>query len=107
MNRIIFAIKRLESRLESLSEEQIKKCETVIDNVSFEEFNLYQDTQALAHANGLISYEEAQTLYNIFGGSFPDPDKFKKLPLSEKIISVQFVTGLCKAMSKTYKKSTK
>lgn len=50
----------------SITDEDIAKADKASD-VTFTEHIAYQDTQAWAHASGLISYQEAQIIYQALG----------------------------------------
>lgn len=93
-NRITEGIKKIEERLKEVTKEKQDALDKSLSEVTLHELIEYQNTQAISHACGIITTEEAQTLYNLFGGEIPSPEKFKKLSLAEKIIATQTAAEL-------------
>ena len=67
------------------------KIESLSKTLKAELFELieYQKLQSMAFACGKITLEEAQTLYQLYGGEFPTPEKWDELSLAEKVVGTQ------------------
>jgi hypothetical protein len=92
-NRIEAAIARIEEKLKTVSpEKQAELARTLKTDLP----NLieYQNSQAAAFACGKLTLDEANTLYRLYGGEAPSPDKFDRLSLAEKIVATQTAAEL-------------
>lgn len=72
----------LKERLESgaVTQAQIDEANRSLD-IDIVEFCAFQEQKSYAHAMGKITFEEAQAVYSILGGS---PEHFNRQPLSHK-----------------------
>ncbi len=61
----------------------------------------YQKLQAWGFASGLLSQEEAQQLFQIYGGDNPSPEAWDKRTLAEKIAATKFADELLSAKLKS------
>jgi len=72
-NRIEIAIREMRESLRGVPPARQESLKRKLD-LSLLEFCKYQDEQAIAHAGGKITYEEARTVYVALGGETPGPD---------------------------------
>lgn len=87
-NRIEAGIARINEKLKKVEPlEQKKLSETL--KTDWKDLVEYQKLQSTAFACGKLTLEEAQTLYQIYGGEVPSPEKWDKLSLAEKVIGTQ------------------
>lgn len=63
-------------------------------STSFSDLVQYQNLQALAHASGKITTDEAQLVYRLLGGEAPSEEKWAKLSLAEKVTITQLMSEL-------------
>ena len=84
-NRIQEAIGRMTEKLKTIPEEKQKNLEGSL-KTDFMDLCEYQKLQSTAFACGKLTLEEAQTLYRLYGGEVPSPEKWDKLTLAEKVI---------------------
>ena len=97
-NRVTAAIGRAEARIKALngvglngkSLSQVDKDDTL----ALDEFVAYQNAQALAHATGKLTTEEAQTVYMALGGESYHGDWPKGTSLAGKIVVAQLMGEL-------------
>ena len=70
MNRILAAIDRLDNRIKSMNGIGLNgsRIEDMKTDITLEEFVAYQNAQAMAHASGRLTTDEAQTIYIALGG---------------------------------------
>lgn len=54
----------------------------------------YQQLQATAHAQGLLSTDEAELVYKLLGGEVPSEEKWDKLSIPEKVAITQVMDEL-------------
>lgn len=87
-NRIEAGIARINEKLKTVSLEEQKKLSDTL-KTEWKDLVEYQKLQSMAFACGKLSLEEAQTLYRIYGGESPSPEKWDKLSLAEKVIGTQ------------------
>lgn len=94
-NRIEAAIARINEKLKTVEPlEQKRLSETL--KTDWKDLIEYQKLQSTAFACDKLSLEEAQTLYRIYGGESPSPEKWDKLSLAEKVIGTQTAEELLK-----------
>lgn len=107
-NRIAAAIARMQKRLDDMGGEEngvglngkpLKSLHET-NRLSFEDFQGYQNAQALAHATGLISAEEAQIVYTALGGEVFHPDWAKGTSLATKMVVTQLIGELLKRQAR-------
>lgn len=94
-NRIEAAITRINGRLKTIPEEERAKLEKTM-KTSLPDLIEYQRLQTAAYACGKLSLDEAQTLYRMYGGDLPSPEKWDKLDLATKIIGTEAAGELLK-----------
>jgi hypothetical protein len=94
-NRIQAAIDRMRARLAALPEAERRRLEETL-KASWEELVAYQRLQSMAFACQKLTLEEAQTLYRIYGGEFPSPEKWEALPLEEKVVGTVVAAELAR-----------
>lgn len=87
-NRIEAGIARINDKLKTVSETEQKKLSDAL-KTEWNDLVQYQKLQSTAFACGKLTLEEAQTLYRIYGGEVPSPEKWDKLSLAEKVIGTQ------------------
>lgn len=61
------------------------------------DLGIYQQAQAQAFASGLLTKDEAQSLYNILGCGYPTVEKFNRQPLAVRIVAMKAVAELMRA----------
>lgn len=93
MNRIQAGIDRINEKLEAIPEAKREELHKTL-KTDFHDLLEYQKVQSAAFACGKLSLEEAQVLYQVYGGEVPDPEKWDKLSLGEKIIGTQTAAEL-------------
>lgn len=54
----------------------------------------YQNLQSFGFASGILTKEEAEQLYRIYGGEVPSPEKWDKLTLAEKVTGTRMAEEL-------------
>jgi len=84
-NRIQEAISRINEKLKTVAEAEQKKLNVSL-KTDWQELVEYQKLQSTAFACAKLTLEEAQTLYRLYGGEAPSPEKWDKLSLAEKVI---------------------
>ncbi len=94
-NRIEAAIARIEEKLKTVPPEKRKSLEQTL-KTGWEDLIEYQRLQSTAFACGKLTLEEADTLYRIYGGEVPSPEKWDKLSLAEKIVGTSTAAELAK-----------
>lgn len=94
-NRIEAAIARLNEKLKTIPEDKKKSLEETL-KTSFLDLCEYQKLQSTAFACGKLTLEEAQTLYRIYGGEAPSPEKWDKLSLAAKVVGTSTAGELAK-----------
>jgi hypothetical protein len=67
-------------------------------DVEYVEWATFQDTQAIAHASGILTFEESQTAYTLLGDS---PSHFNGRDLAEKIVVTKLMHELMLALKST------
>ncbi len=87
-NRIEAAIARINQRLQSVPQAKQEDLHRTL-KTDWDDLCQYQKLQSAAFACGKLTLEEAQTLYQLYGGEAPSPDKWGKLSLAEKVIGTQ------------------
>jgi len=100
MNRILKAIGVRAARLETADQAAIDKVAANCDDTDEEELALYQTQKSLAQANGLITTEEALTLYAIFGGETASIGQWKARSLAEKITALETIFEIHQKMGR-------
>ena len=96
MNRLLVAINKMDSKLESLDKEAIEKLEKSMDDITESDLRSYQNIQSISFMKGTINIDEAHLLYNILGRDYPTVEKFKNRKLSERICMNQIIMELIK-----------
>lgn len=94
-NRILASITRIEEKVKTLAPEKAERLSQGL-KTSLDELFQYQNLQAAAFACGKLTEDEAMTLYRLYGGEFPSPEKFDKLSLAEKVVATQTAGELAK-----------
>lgn len=94
-NRIEAGIARINDKLKTVSETEQKRLSDAL-KTEWNDLVQYQKLQSTAFACGKLTLEEAQTLYRIYGGEVPSPEKWDKLSLAEKVIGTQTAEELIK-----------
>jgi len=96
MNRVLNAIaateKTLREQLASgkLTQDKVTRLGDVSD-MSHGEWSLFQDVKSQAHAAGVLTLDEAQTIYGYLGGT---PATFNRQSVSVKIVLTKLFTEL-------------
>ncbi len=94
-NRIQAGITRIDEKMKTVSEEKLRNLNESL-KTNFADLVEYQKLQSTAFACGKLTLEEAQTLYQIYGGEAPSPEKWDKRTLAEKVIGTQSARELLK-----------
>ena len=94
-NRIQEGIDRIEAKLKTIPPDKAESLSRGL-KTSLIELIQYQNIQSAAFACGKLTMDEAMTLYNLYGGEVPSPDKFDKLSLAQKVIATQTAGELAK-----------
>jgi len=94
-NRIEAAIVRIEEKLKTVPEDKKRSLEQTL-KTNWDDLVEYQKLQSTAFACGKLTLEEANTLYRIYGGETPSPEKWDKLSLAEKIVGTSTAAELAK-----------
>ena len=94
-NRIQAGIDRINEKMKTVSEEKLRSLNEGL-KTDFTDLVEYQKIQSTAFACGKLTLEEAQLLYQIYGGEIPSTDKWDKLTLAEKVIGTQTAEELTK-----------
>ncbi|GAI99308.1 unnamed protein product [marine sediment metagenome] len=94
-NRIEAGIARINEKMKTVSEEKLASLNESL-KTDWKDLVEYQKLQSTAFACGKLTFEEAQTLYRIYGGEVPSPEKWDKLSLAEKVIGTQTADELLK-----------
>ncbi len=87
-NRIQAGIDRINEKMKEVPAEKLASLNEGL-KTNWAELVQYQKLQSTAFACGKLTLEEAQTLYRIYGGEVPSPDKWDALDLAEKVIGTQ------------------
>lgn len=95
VNRIQAGIDRINEKMKQVSEEKLASLSEGL-KTDWKDLVEYQRLQSTAFACGKLTLEEAQTLYQIYGGEAPSPEKWDKLTLAEKVIGTQTAAELLK-----------
>lgn len=96
MNRVLSSIDRMEKQIKSRIAEGIVTKQTVEENnklldLSIEEHSRFQTTKTLAQQCGILTLEEAMTVYNLLGESVT---VFNKQPLHVKAVLTKLLSEL-------------
>ena len=94
-NRIEAGIARINEKMKTVSEEKLASLNESL-KTDWKDLVEYQKLQSTAFACGKLTLEEAQTLYRIYGGEVPSPEKWDKMSLAEKVIGTQSADELLK-----------
>lgn len=94
-NRIQASIDRINEKMKDVSQEEQDKLQKTM-KTSFADLCDYQKLQSSAFACGKLNLEEAQMLYQMYGGEVPSEAKWDKLTLAEKVIGTQIAEELIK-----------
>jgi len=94
-NRIETAITRIEEKLKTVPEEKRRSLEEGL-KTGLDELVEYQRLQSTAFACGKLGLEEANILYQLYGGEVPSPGKWDKLSLAKKIVGTSTAAELAK-----------
>ncbi|HUV52293.1 MAG TPA: hypothetical protein VMW64_04375 [Dehalococcoidia bacterium] len=94
-NRIEAGIARINEKMKTVSEEKLASLNESL-KTDWKDLVEYQKLQSTAFACGKLTLEEAQTLYRIYGGEVPSPEKWDKMSLAEKVIGTQTADELLK-----------
>jgi hypothetical protein len=85
MNRILAAVSRVEEALKG------KTVDSTKFDMSIREYVLLQERKSLAHANGAITFEEAQTIYGYLGESV---NTFNNQPVAVKMVMTKVLAEM-------------
>jgi len=99
MNRIQARIDTREAQLKQATQEAIDKVTANCDNTDQEELAQFQEQKSLAQATGVITMDEAQTLYAIFGGETASTNQWKQRTLAEKITALEVIFEIHQKMN--------
>lgn len=94
-NRIAASLARINEKLTTISEDKKSSLEQTL-KTSLIDLIEYQKLQSTAFACGKLTLEEATSLYQLYGGEVPSPEKWDKLSLAEKIVGTQTAAELTK-----------
>jgi len=94
-NRIETAIARINEKLKTVPEEKRRSLVGTL-KTGLDELFEYQKLQSTAFACGKLTLEEANTLYQLYGGELPSPERWDKLSLAEKIVGTSTAAELAK-----------
>ena len=94
-NRIETAIARINEKLKTVPEEKRRSLAGGL-KTGWDELFEYQKLQSTAFACGKLTLEEANTLYQLYGGELPSPERWDKLSLAEKIVGTSTAAELAK-----------
>jgi hypothetical protein len=94
-NRLAERISLLQARIDAgeIEQEKLDKLEESL-KTDTSDLIQYQDLQALAHASGVINFEEAQQIYRLLGGEAPAAEKWDQLSIPEKVAVTQMMDEL-------------
>lgn len=91
MNRIQAAIDRRAAQLMTAEEGALLKVAAHCEDTSHEELAACQTLKSLAQASGVITLDEALTLFAIFGGETASVEQWRQRTLAEKITALEMV----------------
>lgn len=94
-NRILDRIARIDEKLKTVPPEEVEKLSQAL-KTSLSDLIEYQNLQAAGFACGKLTFDEATTLYRLYGGEVPSPEKFDKLSLAQKVVATQTAAELLK-----------
>jgi len=94
-NRIETAIARINEKLKTVPEEKRRSLTGTL-KTGWDELIEYQKLQSTAFACGKLTLEEANTLFQLYGGELPSPERWDKLSLAEKIVGTSTAAELAK-----------
>ena len=94
-NRIQAGIDRINEKMKTVSEEKLTSLNEGL-KTDWADLVEYQKLQSTAFACGKLTLEEAQLLYEIYGGEVPSPEKWDKRSLAEKVIGTETAGELAK-----------
>lgn len=92
-NRIQDKIDRVNEKLKEVAPEKIEALSNTL-KADMMELIEYQKLQSVAFACGKLTMEEAQILYQIYGGELPTPERWDKKSLAEKVVGTQTASEL-------------
>jgi len=98
MNKIEDAIMRHQAVQDSLEQDRAKAVEATVNKTSLMELASYQDIRAMAQADGLLTVEESQRVYEILGGEVPTVEKWMARTTAEKLVAITLIGELMCAM---------
>lgn len=94
-NRIQDRIDSINEKMKTVDPAKLKELDKTL-KTDFTELCEYQKLQSMAFACGKLSYNEAQTLYRIYGGEVPSASKWDELSIAEKVVGTQTASELLK-----------
>lgn len=94
-NRIQAAIDRLEEKVKTLTPKQIDSLTKSL-HTDLPDLVQYQNLQAAAFTCGKLTFDEATTLYEIYGGELPTPERFDRRSIAERVVGTQTAGELLK-----------
>ena len=94
MNRIVNAIEGLKTRIANLNDAAAMRRLETAASISFDEYTTFQNVKSEMQAGGVITYDEAVTIYEILGSG---PEAFKRHTLAERIIVIKTMQELMAA----------
>lgn len=95
-NRIVAAVSRMEKQVAKRIEDKLTTPEKLVEvhktlDIEFDEFAKFQELKSLACADGRLSVEEAQTIYNYLGTT---PSTFNRQAVHVKAVLTQLFQEL-------------
>lgn len=95
-NRIVAAVERMEKQIAKRIADGLTTAEKVAGtraamDMDFEEYVRFQEIKSLAFATGIITLDEAQTIYSYLGESL---ETFNNQPVAVKVVLTQFFQEL-------------
>ena len=95
MNRVQDRIDLIQRKLDSgmVTPEALDKLEKSLPT-DWQDLVEYQNLQALAHASGKLSFEEANLIYNTLGRENPTEAKWDKLSVATRVAITQVMAEL-------------
>jgi len=94
-NRLQERISSIQARIDGgdIPQEKLDELEKNL-STSTSDLIEYQNVQALAHASGKISFEEADMVFNLLGRNAPSQEKWDRLSMAERVALTQMMAEL-------------
>lgn len=99
MNRITLAVERMKTQIQQRIEKGLTTAEAVAKahkalDMSFEEYCRFQELKSVATTSGVLTLDEAQTIFRYLG---VQPETFNKQPIEVKSVLTQLFMELLKS----------